>query len=199
MRKEKINSLKNPKGGRPARYEKNELLDILNKYVQEHPNRTIKLFELEAATGIKRYVWTYNAKDEIDKINREIQKVSVVHSGIDLPSVEQILTSCKGDEKKLAIQIQTLIDLVQDMSKYQDAAKAIKVMKTDYENKIDELECSIKEKDKKIDELYTQINKLVINSENLNRCREQGIKSNVIEFNNENREKFKERAKKLLL
>lgn len=191
--------MKNPKGGRPARYEKDELLDMLNKYVEEHPNRTIKLFELEAATGIKRHVWTYNAKNEIDKINKNIQKVKEVRSGIDLPSVEQILTASKDNDKMLAVQIQTLIDMVQDMSKYQDTAKAVKVMKNDYENKVAELECTINEKDKKIDTLYEQINKLVIDSENPNRCREQGIKSNVIEFNAENREKFKERAKKLLL
>ena len=70
--------MKNPKGGRPANYEKNQLLDILNKYVEEHPNKTIKLFELEAETGVKRHVWTYNAKDEIDKINKDIQKVKEV-------------------------------------------------------------------------------------------------------------------------
>lgn len=191
--------MKNPKGGRPADYTREDLLNMLLKYAEKHPNQTVRLFELEAETGIKRHIWSYNVKDEIDKINKEVQRVKIAKTGIDLPSVEQILLSCKNNEKMLRVQIQTLIDLVQDMSKYQDAAKAIKVMKTDYENKIAELECSIKEKDKKIDELYTQINKLVINSENLNRCREQGIKSNVIEFNNENREKFKERAKKLLL
>lgn len=191
--------MKNPKGGRPADYTREDLLNMLLKYAEKHPNQTVRLFELEAETGIKRHIWSYNVKDEIDKINKEVQRVKIAKTGIDLPSVEQILLSCKNNEKMLRVQIQTLIDLVQDMSKYQDAAKAIKVMKTDYENKIAELECSIKEKDKKIDELYTQINKLIIDSENPNRCREQGIKSNLIEFNNENREKFKERAKKLLL
>ena len=191
--------MKNSKGGRPADHTREDLLNMLLKYTEKHPNQTVRLFELEAETGVKRHIWTYNLKNEIDKINKDIQKVKEVHSGIDLPSVEQILLSCKGDEKKLAIQIQTIIDLVQDMSKYQDAAKSVKIIKNDYENKINELECIIKERDKKIDELYTQINKLVIDSENPNRCREQGIKSNVIEFNSENREKFKERAKKLLL
>lgn len=191
--------MKNKKGGRPADHTREDLLNMLLKYTEKHPNQTVRLFELEAETGIKRHIWTYNLKDEIDKINREVQRVKIAKTGIDLPSVEQILLSCKGDEKKLAIQIQTLIDLVQDMSKYQDVARTVKVIKNDYENKVTELECIIKEKDKKIDELYTQINKLVIDSENPNRCREQGIKSNVIEFNSENREKFKERAKKLLL
>lgn len=85
-------------------------------------------------------------KEEINKINREIQKVDVVRTGISLPSAEQILTSCKGDEEKLAMQIQTLIEMVQDMSRYQDAAKTVKVMQKDYENKLEELNASSKKR-----------------------------------------------------
>ena len=158
--------MKNPKGGRPADYTKEQLLEILLQYTKEHPDQTIRLFELEAATGIKRYVWTYNMKDEIDKINKEVQKVDVARTGISLPSAEQILTSCKGDKEKLAMQLQTLIEMVQDMSRYQDAAKTVKVMQKDYENKLDELNCIIKEKDKKIEELFAQINRLALDSQN---------------------------------
>lgn len=191
--------MKNNKGGRPAGYTKERLLEILLQYTQEHPDQTIRLFELEAATGIKRHVWTYNMKDEIDKINKEVQKVDVARTGISLPSAEQIFTSCKGNEEKLAMQIQTLIEMVQDMSRYQDAAKTVKVMQKDYENKIDELNCIIKEKDKKIGELFTQINRLAIDSENPNIRKEKGIKSNIIEFTPQNMEEFKSRAEKLLL
>lgn len=191
--------MKNPNGGRPANHTKEQLLEILLQYTKEHPRQTIRFFELEAATGIKRHVWTYNMKDEIDKINREIQKVDVARTGICLPSVEQIMLSCKGNEAKLAEQIQTLLDMVADMSKYQDAAKAGRVMKKDYENKLEELECIIKEKDKKIASLYEEINKLTMDSENPNRRKEQGIRSNIIEFTPKNIEEFKNRAEKLLL
>ena len=139
--------MKNPKGGRPVNYTKEQLLEMLLQYTKEHPDQTVKLFELEAATGVKRHIWLYNMKDEIDKVNREIQKVDVARTGISLPSVEQILTSCKGNEEKLAVQIQTLLEMVQDMSRYQDAAKTVKVMQRDYENKIVDLECIINEKD----------------------------------------------------
>lgn len=191
--------MKNPKGGRPANYTHEQLLEILLRYTKEHPNQTVKLFELEAATGVKRHVWSYNMKDEIDKINKEIQKVDVARAGISLPSAEQIVTSCKGNEEKLTAQIQTLIEMVQDMSRYQDAAKTVKVMQRDYENKLEELECIIKEKDKKIEELFTQINRLTIDSENVNTRKEKGIKSNIIEFTPNNMEEFKNRAEKLLL
>lgn len=191
--------MKNNKGGRPAGYTKEQLLEILPQYTKEHPDQTIRLFELEAATGIKRHVWTYNMKEEIDRINREIQKVETARTGISLPSAEQILTSCKGNEEKLAVQIQTLIEMVQDMSRYQDAAKTVKVMQKDYENKLDELNCIIKEKDKKIEELFTQINRLAIDSENPNIRKEKGIKSNIIEFTPQNMNEFKSRAEKLLL
>lgn len=191
--------MKKPKGGRPANYTHEQLLEILLQYTREHPDQTVKLFELEAATGIKRYVWSYNMKDEIDKINKEVQKVDVARTGISLPSAEQILTSCKGNEEKLAVQIQTLIEMVQDMSRYQDAAKTVKVMQRDYENRLEELECIIKEKDKKIAELFTQINRLTIDSENSNIRKEKGIKSNIIEFTPKNIEEFKSRAEKLLL
>ena len=179
--------MKNPKGGRPVNYTKEQLLEMLLQYTKEHPDQTVKLFELEAAT------------DEIDKVNREIQKVDVARTGISLPSVEQILTSCKGNEEKLAVQIQTLLEMVQDMSRYQDAAKTVKVMQRDYENKLEELECIIKEKDKKIEELFTQINRLTIDSENPNKRKEKGIKSNIVEFTPQNIEAFKDRAEKLLL
>ena len=191
--------MKNNKGGRPADYTKEQLLEMLLQYTKEHPDQTVRLFELEAATGIKRHVWSYNMKDEIDKINKEVQKVDVARTGISLPSAEQILTSCKGNEEKLAMQIQTLIDMVQDMSRYQDAAKTVKVMQKDYENKLDELNCIIKEKDKKIQELFTQINRIAIDSENPNTRKEKGIRNNIIEFTPQNMEEFKSRAEKLLL
>ena len=191
--------MKNNKVGRPAGYTKEQLMEILLQYTKENPHQTRRLFELEAATGIKRHVWTYNMKEEIDRINREIQKVETARTGISLPSAEQILTSCKGNEEKLAVQIQTLIEMVQDMSRYQDAAKTVKVMQKDYENKLDELNCIIKEKDKKIEELFTQINRLAIDSENPNIRKEKGIKSNIIEFTPQNMNEFKSRAEKLLL
>ena len=191
--------MKNEKGGRPSNYTHKQLLEILLQYVKEHPDEKLKLSELEAATGIKRHVWNYNMKEEIDKINREMEKVNVARTGIMLPSVEDILISCKGDEEKLAIQIQTLIDMVQDMSKYKDTAKAVKVMQKDYENKIEELECIIKEKEEKISELFDQINRLAIDSENPNTRKEKGIQKNIIEFTPNNLEEFKSRAEKLLL
>ena len=191
--------MKKPKGGRPANHTHEQLLEILLQYTKEHPDQTVRLFELEAATGIKRHVWSYNMKEEIDKINREVQKVDVARTGISLPSADQILTACKGNEEKLAMQIQTLIEMVQDMSRYQDAAKTVKVMQKDYENKLDELNCIIKEKDKKIEELFAQINRLTIDSENPNIRKEKGIRNNIIEFTPQNMEEFKNRAEKLLL
>lgn len=191
--------MKKSKGGRPTEYTKDELLKILLNYTQEHPKQTVRLSELQKATGIKRYIWSYNLKDEIDKINREIQSVATAGRGTFLPSVEEILLSCKGDEKKLAVQIQTLTDMVNDMSKYQDAAKAVKGMEADYKNRLDELECMIKEKDKQIEALYEQINRLVIDSDNPNKRKEQGIKSNVIEYTPENMKQFNEMVAKLLL
>lgn len=191
--------MKHNRGGRPAGYTKEQLLEILLQYTKEHPDQAVRLFELEAATGVKRHVWNYNMKDEIDRINREIQKVETARTGISLPSAEQILTSCKGNEEKLAMQIQTLIEMVQDMSRYQDAAKTVKVMQKDYENKLEEINCIIKEKDKKIEELFTQINRLAIDSENPNIRKEKGIKSNIIEFTPQNMNEFKSRAEKLLL
>lgn len=191
--------MKKHKGGRPVNYTKEQLLEMLLQYTKEHPEQTVKLFELEEATGVKRHVWSYNMKDEIDKINREMQKVDVARTGISLPSAEQILASCKGNEEKLAVQIQTLIEMVQDMSRYQDAAKTMKVVQKDYENKLEELECIIKEKDKKIEELFTQINRIAIDSENPNTRKEKGIKDNIIEFTPQNMEAFKNRAEKLLL
>ena len=191
--------MKKSKGGRPTEYTKDELLKILLNYTQEHQKQTVRLSELQEATGIKRYIWSYNLKDEIDKINREIQSVATAGKGTFLPSVEEILLSCKGDEKKLAVQIQTLTDMVNDMSKYQDAAKAVKGMEADYKNRLDELECMIKEKDKQIEALYEQINRLVIDSDNPNKRKEQGIKSNVIEYTPENMKQFNEMVAKLLL
>lgn len=192
--------MKNPKGGRPAQYTHEQLLELLVQYMEEHPNQTVRLFELEEATGIKRHVWSYNMMDEIDKINKEIQKVNVARTGItSLPSAEQILISCNGDEKVLASRIESLLDMVRDLSRYQDAARAAKVMQGDYESRLDELECIIKEKDKKIGELFAQINRITCDSDNPNLRREQGIKDNIIALTPENIEAFEKRRNKLLL
>lgn len=72
-------------------------------------------------------------------------------------------------------------------------------MQKDYENKLEELNCIIKEKDKKIEELFTQINRLAIDSENPNIRKEKGIRNNIIEFTPQNMNEFKSRAEKLLL
>lgn len=191
--------MKNPKGGRPVSYTKEQLLEILLEYTKKNHGKVVRLFELEAATGIKRHVWTYNMKEEIDSYNRELESVRNAESGIELPTVEKILTTCKGDEKLLEAQIQTLIDLVVEMSKYEDAAKAGKVMKRDYENKLEELECIIKEKSKKIEKLYEELDKLTMHSENPNLRIKERIESNVIAFMPDSREKFRDRTRNLLL
>lgn len=192
--------MKNNRGGRPAQYTREQLLEILLQYTEDNPNKTVKLCELEEATGIKRHVWSYNMMDEINKINREIQKVNIARTGTSpFPSAEQILISCKGDEKKLAAQIESLLDMVRSLSRYQDAELAAKVMRRDYENRIEELECIIKEKEKKIEELFDEINQLTIDSGNPNVRKERGIKSNIIELTPQNMEEFKSRAEKLLL
>lgn len=192
--------MKNKKGGRPAQYTHEQLLEILLQYTEENPNQTVRLYELEEATGIKRHVWSYNMMDEINKINREIQKVNIARTGISpFPSAEQILISCDGDEKKLAAQIESLLDMISGLSKYQDAELAARVMREDYENKLNELNMIIKEKDKKIDELFAEINKLTVDSGNPNKRKEKGIKRNIIEFTPENIEAFHSRTKKLLL
>lgn len=100
---------------------------MLLQYTKEHPDQTVRLFELEVATGIKRHVWTYNMKDEINRINREMQKVETAGTGISLPSAEQIFTSCKGNEEKLAAQIQTLIEMVQDLAACMNFFLALRV------------------------------------------------------------------------
>ena len=192
--------MKSNRGGRPAQYSHEQLLKILLQYTEDNPNQTVKLYELEKATGIKRHVWSYNMMDEINKINREIQKVNIARTGISpFPSAEQILISCKGDEKKLTAQIESLLDMVRNLSKYQDAELAAKVMQRDYENKIDELEYIIKEKEKKIEGLFAEINKLTVDSGNPNTRKEKGIKSNIIELTPQNIEEFKSRAERLLL
>lgn len=192
--------MKNPKGGRPAQYTYEQLLELLIKYTEEHPNQTIRLFELEKVTGIKRYIWSYNMMDEIDKINKEIQKVNVARTGItSLPSAEQIFISCNGNEKELVSRIESLLDMVRDLSKYQDAAVSAKTIKDDYESKLDELECIIKEKDKQIGELFAQINRITCDSDNPNLRSKYGIKGNLLELTPENIEAFEERRNKLLL
>ena len=192
--------MKNPKGGRTAHYTHEHLLDLLLKYTEEHPNQTIRLFELEEATGIKRYIWSYNMADEIDKINREIQKVNVARTGISsLPSAEQIFISCNGNEKELVSRIEALLDMVRDLSRYQDVAMSVKVMQGDYENKISKLECIIKEKDKKIGELFAQINRITCDSDNPNLRSKYGIKGNLLELTPESIEAFNERRNQLLL
>lgn len=192
--------MKNPKGGRPAQHTYEQLLELLFKYTEEHPNQTIRLFELEEATGIKRYIWSYNMMDEIDKINKEIQKVNVARTGItSLPSAEQIFISCNGNKNEIISRIESLLDMVRELSKYQDAAVSAKTMKGDYENKLHELECIIKEKDKKIGELFAQINKITCDSDNPNLRSKYGIKGNLLELTPENIEAFEERRNKLLL
>lgn len=191
--------MKNPKGGRPANHAKEDLLKALLEYTKANPDQIIKLADLEKATGIKRHVWEYNLRDEIEKINQEAKREETARSGISIPSAEQILISCRGDERKLTMQIQALVDIAQDMSRYQDAEKAARAVRRGYENRLEELECIISAKDRQIDELFAQLNMLVADSENPNTRKEKGIKKNVMELTPENMEAFTERAEKLLL
>lgn len=191
--------MKNSKGGRPANNTKEDLMKKLLEYTKEHPDQSVKLSELEKATGIKRYVWEYNLKDEIEKINHEIRKVEIAMNGREIPSAEQILMSCRGDEVELTARINDLVNLVREMSKYQEAEMAMNVMKRDYENRLEKKDCIIREKEKTIDKLFEQINRLLIDSENPNTRKEKGIKDNFLKLTPENMEMFNEMAEKLLL
>ena len=52
----------NKKAGRKPIYTDQELLRILNKYIEQNPNKKITIADLERKTGVSYNIWKFNKK-----------------------------------------------------------------------------------------------------------------------------------------
>ena len=169
--------------GRPQVYTDEQLLETLNKYIEENPDRLIKYPALERATGIPQHIWKYRMRPYIDKYNHNHKQCDV--SGIDvtrLPSADDMIRIANGNPNALKLQLEMLLDLVMRAEKYKYAAETLEEMKIKHEEEMEEYKVKNKEQAKKIEQLEEMLGCMMLDSQYPDRRKEKGIKDNMLAF-----------------
>lgn len=109
------------KGGRPPKYDVNELKKIIYKYLQEKNPSKITITGLVKYSGLPIQAWRFNKdiRKEIDTVNKKIENISLATSIesvtelLTIPSPEDIVNTNYKNKQKLIKVIGDLIDLYQ--------------------------------------------------------------------------------------
>lgn len=177
--------------GRPVIYTNEELLLELKKFREKHPNQKIKMSDLDRETGIPAHIWKYRLRDYIREINQQTNEENIPKSNnFSLPSAHDMAINCMNNPDLMESNFEMLLDIINTLQSYKDAATTIQNIRNEYENKIHQLEVEKKELEKRIDNLNLITNKYILDSASLQKRKQQGIKNNVIQFNPNNMEQF---------
>lgn len=191
--------MNNNNDGRPNLYSKDELLKKLMEYQKKYPNEKIKYSKLEKETQIKRHIWQYSMKDTIEAINKKISGADIPErEGYSLPSVHEMVITIEKDPKMLEICLQTLLDMVEDLIKYKESKKTIDILESDHEEEIKKLNLEIAELKRLLNNQQDIINKFILDSAAKKQREKQGIKDNIIQFNNVNLEQYNQMFEELM-
>lgn len=177
--------------GRPKKYTDEDILSILENYINKHPGKSIGYAALERETGVPQHIFKYRAKEFIKKYNKE-NRVPVENTKeIKLPSANDIMLKYQDKPLEMKAQIQILLDMIVKLQKYKESETTIQEIKETYEIEIEKLNAKIQKLEKTNEKLNDTLSRVFIDSENPNKRRTQGIKDNIIELTPENMEKYK--------
>lgn len=185
--------------GRPQKYTDEELLLELKKYREKHPNTKIKLVDLERETGIPVHIWKYRLNAYIKEINNNTtEEMTPKTEGFCLPSAHDMLINCMDNPDLIEQNFEMLLDIIHTLQCYKDASATIENIKTNYENKIQQLECEKKDLMNQNTKLNDTMNRYILDSASLNKRKQLGIKDNIIKFNPDNMQQFQDMFNELL-
>ena len=186
MSREKIKQV-----GRPIPDERSteKLIKYIIQYKEKYPNKTIKFSGLEKEFGIKRHIWRdrKEVKDKIEELNEVdlgIDNIDLLKYEIELlPDIEEIISRCKGDSKKLSKTLEEYDEFVKNLFQKSCEYSRYKFMYEEALVNISELKEKNRSLQIEVENYKKQYYKLCIDStSSLNREKE-GIKENVIKIN----------------
>lgn len=166
--------------GRPPKFDKETLIDILYKYSAEHPGEKIKISILAKDSNIPRHVWEYQMKDEIKLFNLHL--IEIDDSKLDrLPRINyaNLVKKYENNPNKLQ-EVLSEIDFISQTSK--DACIHYDKLKKKYNkllNSLRECQDKLKEKDDMISFLQIQNKEMVVNSSSELKRKQFGLKKDL--------------------
>ncbi len=169
--------------GRKSTHTKEELLQALNKYILKHPHSKVTLSGLANESGISRNIWKFNEelREIIDKINNP-PVISQNEIDVVLPNSEELVNKYYSNKPKLIRAVQDSFDIINKLYDYAKIGFNVAERERAYKNEIEKLKAVNKEKDKIIEELNIEIDKLYIDSASPLQRNKQKIKDNLIEL-----------------
>ena len=174
----------NKKAGRKPIYTDQELLRILNKYIDQNPNKKITIADLERKTGVSYNIWKFNKKIRvvIDELNNPPIISPQDGFRFTLPNAKQLVDNYYNNKPKLIKAIQDCLDVIEDLYDY--ANIGFNAQKKEEENKKEtsRLEALIKKKDEEIKKLNNEIDQLYLASSSPSERRNRKLKDNLIEL-----------------
>lgn len=179
------------KDGRPQIYSDEYLLKQLQDYKKAHPGQKIRLIDLERATNIPTHIWKYRMKEYIQELNLQEQANKIPDGrGIVLPSAHDMCLKCGDNAQMIEDTFEMLLNLINTLQSYKEAASTINEIKNEYEKKIAQLELENKEKDNTIQSMNDIINHYILSSASEKKRLEHDIKENLLVLDVDHMEQF---------
>ena len=187
------------KDGRPQIYSDEYLLKQLQDYKKAHPGQKIRLIDLERATNIPTHICKYRMKEYIQELNLQEQANKIPEGkGIMLPSAHDMCLKCGDNAQMIEDTFEMLLNLINTLQSYKEAASTINDIKNEYEKKIAQLEAENKEKENTIQSMNDIINNYILISASEKKRLEQDIKDNLLVLDVDHMEQFNRMFQDLL-
>lgn len=177
--------------GRPIVNERstNKLIKYVIQYKEKYPNKVIKYSHLENEYGIKRHIWrdrkAVKAKiKELNEVDLGIDNIDLLKYNIELlPDVEEIISKCKDDSKKLSKVLEEYDEFVKDLFEKSCEYSKYKSMYDEALVKIADLNDKNKSLQIEAENYKNKYYKMCVDSTSLLNREKEGIKENVIRIN----------------
>lgn len=179
--------------GRPQIYTDEYLDEKLNEFIKKYTDRQISFPDLEKETGVPKHIWKYRKAEIIRNYNKNRKMKCPEPSGrIVLPSADDILAKFGDKPELLKTYICRLLELVAKADKYKNAERTIQELEQKYQSQIEELTVKSKQQEKTIQQLNKALSEMMLDSQYPDRCKEKGIKGNILEFSPQNTQKYRD-------
>ncbi|MFF2528823.1 hypothetical protein ACFVS2_07895 [Brevibacillus sp. NPDC058079] len=104
------------KVGRPKQHPLAHLENLLLKFIEEHPSRTITFIELERETGVGRNTWARNMKDRIEALNSPLPITEALQSNLlPLPNMAELVQNNYANKQKLIEELHQVSSILQKL------------------------------------------------------------------------------------
>ena len=176
------------KAGRKPIYTDQELLKILNKYVDQNPNKKITIAELERKTGVSYNIWKFNKKIRatIDELNNPPIISPQEGFRFTLPNAKQLVDNYYNNKPKLIKAIQDCLDVIEDLYDYANIGFNAQKKEEEISKEISQLEALVKNKEVEIKKLNQEIDQLYLASSSPLERQNRMLKENLIELTPKN-------------